>query len=70
LKASTPINIVQLQLELKEYPDKSVVQTLIVGLSGGFDTGIEASILQSLECKNNLSARKQPSTVSELLQKS
>lgn len=53
---------------LKDHPDVGFVDTLINGLSLGFHTGISEVPKVSFECKNNLSARKDPLTVESFLQ--
>jgi hypothetical protein len=68
LTASTPIDIDRLELELQSHPDRDFVQELITGLRDGFDTGIDPLPTISFECKNLLSARKQPEFVSSALQ--
>ena len=67
LRATTPVNIEQLQKELQNYPDPNFANFLISGLSYGFDTGISSLPDKSIECKNLLSARKNPEFVSEAL---
>ncbi|MCG8431051.1 MAG: hypothetical protein MJA29_07750, partial [Candidatus Omnitrophica bacterium] len=69
MKASTPINIDQLEKELAKHPDRSFVGNLIHGLRYGFDTGIQQIPQTSLKCKNLLSARREPEVVTQLLHK-
>lgn len=56
-----------LQKELAQHPDKDFVFYLIQGLTYGFHTGVSVLPSKSVECKNLLSATKDPKTVSELI---
>ena len=51
-----------------DYPDKYFVFYLLDGLVNGFDTGIENAPKVTLECRNNLSARRDPDFVYSALQ--
>ena len=61
------INIDYLELLLQEYPDRSFVDSLLEGLRSGFHTGLLQIPARSFECKNNLSARRDPHTVKACL---
>lgn len=63
----TNINIDRLHLELAEHPDRNFVNYLCSSLEFGFDTLVTYEIINSYECKNALSARKNPLVVDELL---
>lgn len=52
---------------LSNHPEPSFVFNLCAGLEFGFDTGIKHPPLSTLVCKNNLSARRNPDTVTQLL---
>lgn len=67
--ATTPIDIDRLQLELLHHPDQNFVQYLSSGLRHGFDTMVQKTQLPTKECKNLLSASKQPNIVDQLLAK-
>ena len=67
IKATTNINIDQLELELLHHPNPQYVNHLILGLRNGFDTGIKDLPLTSYECNNLLSAKQNPDKMSELL---
>lgn len=62
------MNIVQLQKELVDFPDREFVTKLLNGLSHGFDIGVPEDLSETLECKNNKSARDQPVILQELLE--
>ena len=62
-----PIKVAQLEAELS-YADSGVREPLISGLKSGFHIGISHFPSLSLECRNLLSARSDPSTVTSLLQ--
>ena len=66
-KATTNINIDQLEFELLHHPNRQYVNNLIQGLRNGFDTGITELPTTSYECKNLLSARQNPDKVSDLV---
>lgn len=68
-RATTPINIPELSRQLSGHPNKPFVDTLITGLTLGFDTGFQSLPSTPIQCKNLLSARKDPVAVSELIQK-
>lgn len=63
----TNINIDRLHLELAEHPDRNFVNYLCSSLEFGFDTLVTYESINSYECKNALSARKNPLVVDELL---
>lgn len=67
-RASTPINIGQLERYLENHPDRSFVYYLIEGLRKGFHTGIDKTPTTAYECKNLLSARTQPKVTAQLIQ--
>ena len=50
---SSPINVQTLAAELTQHP-----AYLLNGITHGFDTGIEHPAHVTLECKNNLSAKR------------
>ena len=62
-----PIHIDQLKAELSCYVDIQAREFLISGLTLGFNNGISHPPLISLECRNLLSARSDPVTVTSLL---
>jgi len=66
---STPIHIENLEAELKFHPDSSFVDYLIHGLRNGFDTGFTEIPSTPYMCKNLQSARNDPQSVSDLIQK-
>lgn len=63
----TNINIDRLHLEFAEHPDRNFVNYLCSSLEFGFDTLVTYESINSYECKNALSARKNPLVVDELL---
>ena len=64
----TPVNIDRLAWELRNHPSEQFVSYLLDGLRNGFDSGIDPLPSDTFECKNNLSATKDPDFVtSELL---
>ncbi len=63
----SPINIQQLTAELRNHPDKNFTTYLINGFVLGFDTGFDVPKLP-YECKNLLSAIRQPDITSQLIQ--
>ena len=65
--SSTPLNIDHFKLELQNHPDKKCVSFIGNGLREGFDTLIPNLILPNKECKNLLSAHKNPEVIDELL---
>jgi hypothetical protein len=69
MKATTPINIERLQVELANHPDKDFVKYLIDGLRNGFDIfmGDDVNIDISYECRNLKTAREDPHTVEQLI---
>ena len=64
----TPIDVNRLEQELIGHPDRIFGDNLITGLGEGFFTGITDPPTHTLECPNNLSARSQPETVTELIE--
>ena len=62
------INIDRLKHELKGHPDRDFVRNLIRGLEEGFYTGVTSPPEYTYECKNNMSALKNPGQTQELLQ--
>ena len=56
-----------MQNELINHPDRDFVHYLLSGLRDGFHTGICSSFLESYECKNLLTASKDPDTVSNII---
>ena len=66
----SPINVVRLQEELKNHPDRNFVDYLCNGIKFGFDTLVEEEkITRIKECSNLQSALKQPVVVDELVSK-
>ena len=64
----TPIDIHRLSQDLASHPDPAFVHYLIQGLAEGFDTGVKATPnIKTFETENVLSARKDPETVTALL---
>lgn len=63
----TNINIDRLRLDLAEHPDSNFVNYLCSSLEFRFDTIVAYESINSYECKNALSARKNPLVVDELL---
>ena len=63
-KATTPINIDALEVELLCHPDRRFVDNLISGLRHGFNTGITNPPTQPFEFKKMLSATKHAEDVS------
>ena len=61
------INIDYLELLLHEYPDRNFVDSLLEVLSSGFHTGLLQVPARSFECKNDLSACRDPHTVKACL---
>ena len=62
-----PVNVDNLQMELRGHPDPAFVQYLCQGLREGFDTLIPDILLPNKECKNLLSAQQNASDVQELI---
>ncbi|VDI24230.1 Hypothetical predicted protein [Mytilus galloprovincialis] len=69
MHATTPVNVKQLKSELMNHPDKHFVDYLCNGLQYGFDTMVKYDNIKTMECRNNLSARSQKDTVSDLINK-
>jgi hypothetical protein len=63
------INVDFLSNQLANHPNQEFVQDLIQGLKHGFLTGVSDPPKITHECRNLLSARKNPKVTSELLQK-
>jgi hypothetical protein len=68
MRATTPINIPNLERELRSHPDRDFVSVLITGLTEGFDTGIQPLPTTSYTCKNAMTAQQNPAVVTKLLQ--
>lgn len=62
---SSSLKVSVLQEELKHCPDQSFVNFLIKSLTEGFHTGINPLPTIPLECKNLLSARQDPDTITQ-----
>ena len=69
MKASTPINISELKSQLLNHPDTEYVNHLLSGLSKGFNTGFSYLPSSNFICHNLQNALKQPTIVTELLEK-
>lgn len=67
LTATTPINIEQLEVELRQHPDRSFVTELISGLRTGFDMKVFNPPISTRECKNLQSALTRPDEVDRLI---
>ena len=65
---ASQINLDFLRSALASHPDQAFVLNLLTGLEQGFDTGFSEFPAYTLECQNLRSARKDPETVSALLQ--
>ena len=65
---SPAINIQYLRDLLVNHPDRVFVHNLISGLSVGFHTGLNVIPSVTFECRNALTARKDPKTVEAFLQ--
>ena len=63
----SPVKVDILQKELSNFPDQSLVEHIIKGMTEGFHTGINPLPTKPLVCKNLLSASKDPETVSRLI---
>ncbi|XP_033958129.1 uncharacterized protein [Pseudochaenichthys georgianus] len=66
---STPINIPHLAAALSTHPDPVFVEYLLSGLSQGFRVGVISPPSVSLVSKNLQSAFKEPTIVSQLIEK-
>ena len=62
-----PIDTAQLERELLGHPDRDFVHALLDGLRHGFHTGFSQLPVDNFECRNLLSARSDPHTVTQLL---
>ncbi|VDI69170.1 Hypothetical predicted protein [Mytilus galloprovincialis] len=69
MHATTPVNVKQLKREPMNHPDKHFVDYSCNGLQYGFDTMVKYDNIKTMECRNNLSARSQKFTVSDLINK-
>ena len=58
----------RLEFELRGHPDQDFVNYVCCGLHEGFDTFISQVSMPNKECKNLLSARRNPIAVQELLE--
>ena len=67
-EASTSINYNQLRLELANHPDKVYTLHLCNAIQYGFDMLISDYNIVTYDCKNALSARRDPETVNLLLE--
>lgn len=67
MQASTPINCDVLESELHTHPDKEFVNLLCSSVRHGFDMMIAGTNVSTFECKNALSARKDPESASALI---
>ena len=65
--ATSPVNYTQLSLELKNHPDRDFSSFLCNSIQYGFDMLVSESDIITYECKNALSARKDPETVQALI---
>ncbi len=61
------MNVEQLAAELSNHPDPNFTKFLIDGFKMGFDTGMSCLPELPYECKNLLSAVKQPEITTELI---
>lgn len=68
MKASTPINYVQLEHELRNFPDRDFANSLCDSLKYGFDMMVTENDLSIYECKNALSARNDPEATANLIE--
>ncbi len=66
---STPVNIPRLATELTHHPDREFREYLLLGLSQGFNPGIECALSQNHICNNLQSAHADPDTVNDLIAK-
>ena len=62
------VNVEYLEHLLEDHPDKPFVEALLTGLHSGFHIGLSSIPEVSYECKNALSARKDPLTVHTALE--
>ena len=65
---TTPIDVDRLERELSDHPDQDFVKYLCSGLREGFDTMVLFAPHVNIECKNLLSARRNPTDVRELIE--
>ena len=65
----SPVDVDRLELELTDHPDRDFVSYLVTGFRKGFLIGLKEIPKDTYECRNNLSAIKNPSIVDELLRK-
>ncbi|VDI62308.1 Hypothetical predicted protein [Mytilus galloprovincialis] len=66
--SSSPINCDQLEFELGNHPDRNFVSLLCNSVRYGFDMLVSDINISTHECKNALSARKDPDSVTALIQ--
>lgn len=59
----SPVDVDILGMELKKHPDRHFVEYLLSGLHFGFDTMASTLELPIIECKNLLSAVRDPEAV-------
>ena len=64
----SPIDVDRLGFELQKHPDRHFVEYLLSGLRFGFDTMVSTLDLPIIECKNLLSAVRDPETVDSLIE--
>ncbi len=64
---STPVNIPRLATELTHHPDREFREYLLLGLSQGFNPGVECALSQNHTCNNLQSAHAEPDTVNDLI---
>ena len=62
------VNILSLDLFLREHPDQGLVNYVLTGLRAGFDIGYNG-VLRPIFRKNNKSARDNPALVTQAIQK-
>lgn len=67
MQPTTSVKYHILREELTGHPDSEFVEYVCDGLKFGFDTMVSETVLPTKECKNLLSARTQPTIVSQLL---
>ena len=64
----SPIDVDRLGFELQKHPDRHFVEDLLSGLRFGFDTMVSTLELPIIECKNLLSAVRDPEIVDSLIE--
>jgi hypothetical protein len=55
--ATTPIDILQMERQLRHHPDMELVKYLLHGLTYGFHTGVSKTDLGVYECRYLMTAR-------------